>query len=602
MAQTSDIRLPLLEKAEMGAVVLVQADAAAKFPAAAKVDDAAFAQLGDQGYALVIDGDGVTLAARSAAGLRHAATTLAQIAADKSALPGVAIRDWPSMKYRGAQQDISRGQVPTPETMKRLADVMADGKMNVLEFYLEHVYKYKAFPDIAPAEGYSPEEMKSFAAYSIRAGVEMHPLLQSLGHGYHILSKPQYKQLAVAQHTAGEGISTFDVRKPEAVQMITTMIDELCEVLPGELFACDITEIDSEGLKADGMSQEQITDLVFDYVLKLNEAVKKHGKRLIIAQGPLDSLGHLSGMGPKLDQLPKDIIVGSYYCAGGPYRPAWEKDFPRFREKGIDFFAQPWIYSHMWLTPWLKPAAEFSDLEVSRGLQYGALGSVTTDWGDAGHYHFVGEEWLPYLYHGACAWTGAKVDRDYFRKACSRVVYGLNDDAAVRAMEAASDVNDMKVRVRDKDGKESEVATTFMWEFVHDPFTHPEITRLVDPAAVGKAILDATTAPLATLTAELPKAKRNKDNLEQWQFGVRSYVALGHKLVALGHYKDANVPRKQAAEELNAVADEFEALQADFKRLWLAEDRENDGFQDLLGRFNFTINACREKAKELQAS
>jgi len=599
LAAMSGVRLPVLESAEGRVVALVLADAPAAFPSAAKIDDATFAQLGDQGYALVIESGGVTLAARTAAGLRHAVTTLAQIAADRSVLPGMIIRDWPSLKYRGVQQDISRGQVPTPETMKRLAEVAAEGKMNVLEFYLEHVYKYRAFPDISPPEGYSPEEARDFAAYAAQAGVEVHPLLQGLGHAFQILSKPQYQHLRISPAEKMPWIMTFDIRKPEAVQMVTTMIDELCETFPGELFNVDITEIDIDGLQADGLPLDQVTDLVFGYVLQLNEAVKKHGRRLMITQGPLDSQGHLAGMGPKLDALPKDIIIGSYYCAGGPYQPAWEKDFPRLREKGFNFFAQAWIYSHLWLTPWVDRAAEFSDLEVSRGLLHGAIGSITCDWGDAGHFHFVGEEWLPYLYHGACAWTGAQVDRDYFRKAVGKVVYGLESDAAVRAMEAASSVNANIVRVRDKDGKEVDVSTTYIWEFIHDPFTHPDITRIVDPASVGQAILEIAAPALATLSEELPKAKRNQDSLEQWLFGARCYVALGHKLAALGHYHDAAVPRKQAADELEAVAGEFEALQTDFMRLWLAENRDNDGFRELVRRFTFTIEACRKKAQDI---
>ena len=600
LAGTSGMRLPLLHLSRKSIVKLILADTPSTFPPAAKIDKAMFDQLGDQGYALVISTDGVTLAARTVAGLRYAVTTLAQIASDRTLLPGMIIRDWPSLRYRGAQQDISRGQVPTPETMKRLADVLAEGKMNEMELYIEHVFKYKAFPDISPPEGFAREESKDLAAHAARAGVEVHPLLQGLGHSYFILKKPQYQHLRIGPCEKTPWIMTFDIRKPEAVQMVTTMIDELCETFPGELFNIDITEIDIDGLQASGLPLDQVTNLVYDYVLKLNEAVKKHGRRLMITQGPLDSQGHLAGMGPKLDTLPKDIIIGSYYCAGGPYQPAWEKDFPRLHEKGFDFFAQAWIYSHVWLTPWVNKAAEFSDLEVSRGLKHGAMGSITTDWGDAGHFHFVGEEWLPFLYHGASAWTGAQVDRDYFRKAYARIVYGLNSDAAIHAIEAASDINAKTIRVRDKDGKEIDVSTSFIWEFVHDPFTHADITRIVAPAGVGKMILDAATPALATLSTELPKTKRNKDNLEQEIFGVRCYVALGHKLVALGHYNDATIPRKQAADELEAVAKEFEALQTDFKRLWLAEDRDNDGFQELLKRFTYTIVPCREKAKALQ--
>jgi hypothetical protein len=602
IATSSGVNLPVLTAPSPGpAVNLILAENPEGFPAAAGVDAAVYEQLGQQGYALVIDAKGVTLAARTSTGLRYAITTFAQIATDRTLLPGMVIRDWPSLKYRGAQQDISRGQVPTTEALKRLADVLAEAKMNELELYIEHVYKYKAFPDISPPEGLAPEEAKDLAAHAAQAGVEVHPLLQALGHSFHILSKPQYQHLRIGPCEKTPWIMTFDIRKPEAVQMVATMIDELCDVFPGELFNVDITEIDIEGLQAEGLTLDQVTDLVFDYALKLNETARKHGRRLMITQGPLDSQGHLSGMGPKLDSLPKDIIIGSYYCAGGPYQPAWGKDFPRLHEKGIDFFAQAWIYSHLWLTPWVTRAAEFSDLEISRGLKHGATGSITCDWGDAGHFHFVGEEWLPYLYHGACAWTGAQLDRDYFRKACAHLLYGLPDDTAIRAMETASDVNAKLIRVQDKEGKQPDISTTFMWEFVHDPFTHADITRIVDPAAVGRMVLDAAVPALTALSAEAPKTKRNQDNLEQWIFGVRCYAALGHKLLAVGHYNDPAISRQAVVEEFEAVAKEFEILQADFKRLWLAEDRQNEGFQELVKRFTYTIVPCREKAKALQA-
>jgi len=602
VANASGVRLPVLKGHPAGRTLELELLATpAQLARATGLGVDLFEQVGEQGYVLVIDAKAVVLAARTVPGMRHAITTLAQIAADRTLLPGMTIYDWPVLRYRGAQQDISRGQVPKPATLNRLAEVLALSKMNELELYIEHEYKYKAFPDISPPEGLAPTEGRDLSIHAAGNGVEVHPLLQTLGHSYHILSKPQYQHLRVGPCEKAPWIMTFDIRKPEAVRMVTKMIDELCETFPGELFNVDITEIDVDGLQTNGVTISQATDLVFGYVLKLNEAVRKHGRRLMIAQGPLDSQGHLAGMGPKLDALPKDIIIGSYYCAGGPYKPAWEKDFPRLQEKRIDFFAQAWIYSHVWLTPWVNPAAAFSDLEVSRGAMHGGIGSITTDWGDAGHFHFVGEEWLPFLYHGACAWTGARLDRDYFRKAVARIVYGLRNDTAIHAIESASDVNAIPIQIRDKDGKESQISTTYIWEFVHDPFAHPDITRIANPGAVGQLIVNAATAALAALSAETLRATRNRDNLDQWIFGVRCYVALGHKLVALGHYNDQTVPRLQVASELEAVATEFASLQTEFQRLWLAEDRDNDGFRELVKRFLYTIAPCREKAKALRA-
>jgi len=573
-----------------------------QFSRTTQLDAGLFDRLGDQGYLLEISADGIRLSARATPGMRHALMTLAQIASDRQLLPGLTLCDWPTLKYRGVQQDISRGQVPAPAALERLAETLALAKMNLLELYIEHEYHFQAFPEISPPEGLTPAEAKALTLQAARRGVEVHPLLQTLGHSYHTLKLPKYQHLRVGPCTNAPWIMTFDIRKPEAVRMVTTMIDELCESFPGDLFNVDITEIDIDGLQADGVTVSQATDLVYGYVLKLHEALKRHGRRLMIAQGPLDSQGHLAGMGPKLEALPKDLIIGSYYCAGGPYKPAWSKDFPRLRDHHIDFFAQAWIYSHVWLTPWINPAAEFSDQEVARAAEFGGIGSITTDWGDAGHFHFVGEEWLPFLYHGACAWSGAQLDRSYFRRAFTRQLYGLPGDAVLRAIETASDLNAKPIKVRDKDGKESEIATTYIWEFVHDPFNHPDLTRIVDPGKVGQQIVDRVSPSFATLAAETPRATRNRDNLEQWRFGVRCYLALGRKLVALGHYRDSTVPRAAVADELTVVADEFASLQTEFKRLWLAEDRDNDGFRELVRRFEYTIGPCREKAAALRAA
>ena len=138
----------------------------------------------------------------------------------------------------------------------------------------------------------------------------------------------------------------------------------------------------------------------------------------------------------------------------------------------------------------------------------------------------MGGEWLPYLYRGACAWKGAQLDRNYFRRAYARIFHGLKDDAAVRAIETASDISAKLIRVRDKNGKESDVSTSFIWEFVHDPFTHSDITRIVAPAQIGQMTPNAAVPALTTLAAEAPKATRNKDNLEQWVFGVRCMIAV----------------------------------------------------------------------------
>ena len=240
LAAASGVRLPLLDAPPAGPVVsLMLATEHGKFPTALKVDAAMFRQLGEQGYALAVEKGGVTLAARTVPGLRYGITTLAQIAADRTTLPGMIIRDWPSLRYRGVQQDISRGQVPTPETLKRLADVLAEGKMNQLELYIEHVYKYKAFPRHLAPGGIGPGGVASeLALHAARQGVEVHPLLQVLGHSYS--HSQQTPVPAPAHRTLRKNAVDHDLRHPQARSRADgdQMVDELCEIVPGRTLQC----------------------------------------------------------------------------------------------------------------------------------------------------------------------------------------------------------------------------------------------------------------------------------------------------------------------------------------------------------------------------
>lgn len=64
-----------------------------------------------------------------------------------------------------------------------------------------------------------------------------------------------------------------------------------------------------------------------------------------------------------------------------------------------------------------------------------------------------------------------------------------------------------------------------------------------------------------------------------------------------GHGRDPHYPRDQLLRELEQLARNYGALREDFKRLWLAENRENDNFRRFLTRFEEAIAAVK-KAKD----
>src|ERR1700678_2149733 len=119
--------------------------------------------IGDQGYLLFSDKNHLIVAANTGQGLFYGVQTLRQLLREddgKLICPAVAIRDWPSMEWRGVQDDISRGPIPTEEVMKRQIRTLAAYKVNLFALYREHVFDFASQPLLAPKEAaLTPKEI-----------------------------------------------------------------------------------------------------------------------------------------------------------------------------------------------------------------------------------------------------------------------------------------------------------------------------------------------------------------------------------------------------------------------------------------------------------
>ena len=100
-----------------------------------------------QGYVLDADSKGIRVAATTGQGLFYGVQTLRQLlrpreekrARKQLICPAVKIRDWPTMRWRGVHDDISRGPVPTLEYMKQQIRTIAEYKLNLFALYIEHI-------------------------------------------------------------------------------------------------------------------------------------------------------------------------------------------------------------------------------------------------------------------------------------------------------------------------------------------------------------------------------------------------------------------------------------------------------------------------------
>jgi len=55
-------------------------------------------------------------------------------------------RDWPAMRWRGVDDDLSRGPVPTRAFQKHQLDLLTSYEINIHSPYLESTMEYKGNP------------------------------------------------------------------------------------------------------------------------------------------------------------------------------------------------------------------------------------------------------------------------------------------------------------------------------------------------------------------------------------------------------------------------------------------------------------------------
>ena len=94
-------------------------------------------ELDKQGYVIRVADSGALVAGRTAQGLFYGVQTLRQLLHPEGsggktlAIPALVIRDWPSMEWRGVQDDISRGPISTLDYLKMQVRTLAEYKIDV---------------------------------------------------------------------------------------------------------------------------------------------------------------------------------------------------------------------------------------------------------------------------------------------------------------------------------------------------------------------------------------------------------------------------------------------------------------------------------------
>ncbi|WP_293667498.1 beta-N-acetylhexosaminidase [uncultured Parabacteroides sp.] len=143
-----------------------------------------------EGYILVVNSKGVTVTARTEAGLFYGCQTLEQLLEDSrdfgKEIPQMKITDYPAVAYRAIHLD-TKHHLDRMEYYYRMVDKLARYKVNAIIWELEDKLRFTRRPEIGAGNAISKQEMQALCRYAKERNVEISPLVQGLGHAGFIL-------------------------------------------------------------------------------------------------------------------------------------------------------------------------------------------------------------------------------------------------------------------------------------------------------------------------------------------------------------------------------------------------------------------------------
>jgi hexosaminidase len=517
-----------------------------------------------QAYSLEIGDRQVVVTAGAEVGLYYGVQTLIQIARLTGRVwPGLTIEDGPALPVRGLMLDVSRGRVPTLETLIDLVKTIAHYKYNHLQLYTEHTFRFPSHPQIgADAGALTPDDVLALDAVCRAHHVELVPNLQSLGHQQAMLQLPQYQHLA---ETAWNW--SLATERDETFALLDELYGDLLPCFSSRWFNVDADEPWDMGL---GQSltvtrSEGIGRVYLRHILRLHELVTKHGHRMMMWADVLKLHPELIG------EIPEDILLLDWWYES---RPRYET-LDALASSGRPFWVCPATSSWTTLYPRLENAVANTRDYVRQGIAAGASGMLMTEWGDGGHYQTPSNSWYPYLWAAEVGWSGGETEPDAFDAAFDRLFLADGSGAVTAALRRL--------------GETTQTAPDWLttWNTAMALFEEPLAGILFELAP-----LEMVAATREAAEALLPLLDRVRDREIRYDLGltvaqirfamekVETTRALRDLLADLAnHPAPTDDGRSRFDTLLSAMRrqrDELPAIVQEFEARWLAHSRPSE--------------------------
>ena len=475
--------------------------------AAARNGGAAPAEMPDamkpEGYAIIPDGKGLALTAATDAGVFYALQTVKQLVTGTGAnavLHTATIRDWPAMKYRGLDDDLSRGPVPTLEFQKKLIRTIAAYKINLYSPYFEHTATYAANPLIAPpGGGISASDADALVAYARPYHVTIVPEQEAFGHLHNVLTWEQYQLLAETPHGA-----VLAPGQPGSLALIKQEFTELAAEYPGPFLHIGADETVDLGMgqtKPD-VDARGLTPVYLDFMQQIATALQPLQRRLLF-------WGDIAQDTPELLKSIPQSFKDETIAVAWDYNPE-PRGFARlltpFTNAGFETWVSPSVHNFRVVYPDYNMALVNIQQFTRDAQQLGSTGQLNTIWNDDGE-GLINQDWYGILFGAAVAWQPGESPVEAFQQSYAQVFHGDTSGALNQAqleLMAAHKVLKDQAQVGDATNslfwldpwsKDGQKIAAEMRPWTHDLRMHAEaaLTLIAQARAVAGPRVDSSS-------------------------------------------------------------------------------------------------------------
>jgi len=491
----------------------------------------------DEGYILVCDAGTLYDVAATSSGIFYGAQTIKQLVEGQgkdALLHKVLVRDWPAMKYRGQDDDLSRGPFPTLDYQKKQLRTLASFKMNIYSPYFENTLQYASAPLMAPPGGsMSRSDVEELVKYAQQYHITIIPQQEAFGHLHHTLIYEHYAQLSETPHG-----SVLAPGQPGSLKLTNQWFAEVAQMFPGPFIHIGADETDDLGLgqTREAVMSRGLVPVYIDFVNEIHRSLLPLHKRLLF-WGDVAMNSRTS-----VEKLPKDMIAVAWQYSF-PSEGNFDKWITPFRDAGVETWVAPSANRGNRIFPDNDNNLKTIQGFVADGKRLGATGMLNTVWVDGGESIFD-QNWYGVLYGATASWQSGKADIRQFEESYGAV---FHNDLSGKVNQAELELMESHL-ILEKAGLYAKNA--LFWE---DPWSKggQDDTLKILPIAHDLR-LAAENAIILIEEAKKEPGIRNLDALDAMELGARKMDFIGQKF--------------QQAQEMRDEYDSMYALQADASR------------------------------------